>query len=113
MIFRIKSSLKQKQFKYPKFYSKNQTEQTKQILTFFKEVSLGISGEKVLETQLKDKNTAVIVPIPECCIIGISNIPVTHKAKWKNSRTLIIKPKRKFKNQFPQALIINATHQAS
>lgn len=100
---------------YPESYSSKQIKATEKILEFFREISLGINDEQPLEVRLENNsNTIIVMPLKKSYVIGITNIPDTHKTKWgDNGDSLIIKPKRKFRKQFPQILIIRRTYKAS
>lgn len=108
MITFIKWCLEQRyeRLRYPETYSKKQIESVEEILKFFKDVSLGITGEKALEIRLgNDKNTVIAMPLEGGHMIAVSNIPETHKTKWGED-SLAIEPKRKFRKTFPYTLII-------
>lgn len=117
MITSIKWHLEKKEerLRYSESCSSAQIKFAEEVLEFFREISLGINGERPLEVRLgNNSNTVIVMPLKRSYVIGITNIPDTHKIKWGDNRdSLTIKPKRKFRKQFPQTLIIRKTYKAS
>lgn len=94
---------------YPESYSSKQMKATVRILEIFENMDIDIQGEQALEVRLEDKNTVIIMPIRNSEIIEFLNFPEMHK-KQDNTNGWTIEPKRKFRKQFPQTLIIRRNY---
>lgn len=98
---------KEERLRYPESYGSKQMKSAEKILEFFKDIGLRIIGEQSLEVRLEDKNTVKVMPLRGDKIISVvdTDAPDTHIWDGKE-KSLILKPKKRFKKKFPQTLII-------